>query len=52
MTTKQSKQLALGVSAFLAAWTAANYELTAQAILGSLAAALTGLMVPQDKAKP
>jgi hypothetical protein len=51
LTNKQAKQLALAVSAFIAAWTAAGYAVTSQAIMGSLAAAMTGLMAPQDKPK-
>jgi hypothetical protein len=49
LTSKEGKQIGLALGAFLAAWTAANYELTAQAILGSIAAALTGLIAPQKK---
>lgn len=49
MTSKEGKQIGLALGAFLAAWTAANYELTAQALLGSLAAAITGLIAPQKK---
>ena len=49
MTSKEGKQIGLALSAFLAAWTAASYEVSAQAILGSLAAAITGLIAPQKK---
>lgn len=49
LTNKEGKQIGLALSAFLAAWTAASYEVSAQAILGSLAAAITGLIAPQKK---
>ncbi len=49
LTSKEGKQIGLALSAFLAAWTAASYEVSAQAILGSLAAAITGLIAPQKK---
>jgi hypothetical protein len=49
LTNKQGKQIGLAISAFLAAWTATGYDITAQAILGSIAAAAMGFLSPQNK---